>query len=508
MTTNLVMGIDLGTQSTRVIIYDPARLELVASASSELAMIADDGGTREQMASWWVEALLDCMEQLPTAAKSSVGAMGVSGQQHGLVMLDAHGAVVAPVKLWCDTTSAPQCAEIMAAFGGEAPCLEEVGNLLLPGYTAPKIRWARQHRPQEYAAMRSILLPHDYLNYYLTGRQIMEMGDASGTGLLDIRRRCWHAGMLRAVDAERDLADCLPELIPCEQPSGILRAELAAQWGMSSRVLVSSGGGDNMMGAIGTGNTRQGCITLSLGTSGTLYAYSDDPVVDPTGYLAAFCSSSGGWLPLFCTMNCTVATEQNRGLFELDLEQLETLSASAAPGSGGVITLPFYQGERAPNLPYAKGCILGLDDTNNSRENILRSAMEAAIYSLRFGLDKLRAQGITAAEIRLTGGGAASATWRQIAADVLNVPVVALRDNEGAALGAALQALYCLESERGSAVTLDALANEHVALDEDTRALPDNTRVARYNHHYARYQEYVGALGELFATPPAVIPGS
>ena len=377
----MFLGIDVGTQSVKVLLYDADERRVEEVQTAPLDLISRSDGTREQQTSWWIAALKQCLAAIGSADKSSVQAIGVSGQQHGFVPLDADGAVLSPVKLWCDTATITECNEILANFGGDALACAEVGNAIMPGYTAPKIRWLKNHRPELYKQLSAILLPHDYINYYLTGERAMECGDASGTGLLDIRSRNWHPVMLQAVDGERDLTDCLPNLVAPGDAVGRLRESVAAELGLPVGIAVSAGGGDNMMAALGTGNVVEGRLTVSLGTSGTMFAYSDEPVIDPQGQLAAFCSSTGGWLPLLCTMNCTVATELTRQLFGDSIEELEQQVSKAAPGAEGVVTLPFFSGECTPNLPNGKCCILGLDDKNYTRGNLMRSAMESATLS-------------------------------------------------------------------------------------------------------------------------------
>jgi xylulokinase len=307
-----------------------------------------------------------------------------------------------------------------------------VGNFILPGYTASKIRWFSKEGGSLYDQLDCILLPHDYLNWYLTGERCMEAGDASGTGLLDIRTREWSCGMLEAVDSNRDLAECLPPLRTEPGVIGRVSAEAAQKTGLPEGIPVSTGGGDNMMGAIGTGNVSTGKVTMSLGTSGTVYAYSDQPVIDPKGEIAAFCSSNGGWLPLMCTMNCTVTTELMRGVLGASIADFEEQVSQSPRGAEGVTTLPFFNGERTPNLPRAKACIVGLDCRNTKRENLLRSALEGATFALRYGVDRLCELGIDNSEILLTGGGVGSAIWRQVVADVCGAPVTVLQQDEGA----------------------------------------------------------------------------
>lgn len=383
----------------------------------------------------------------------------------------------------------------MQEFGGTDACLREVGNLILPGYTASKVRWFRDTHPDLYSQMSCILLPHDYLNFYLSGERCMEAGDASGSGFLNVRTRQWSEEMLRAIDSDRDLRECLPEVRTANELIGYLLQPIALELGLPSGVPISVGGGDNMMAAIGTGNVASGIVTVSLGTSGTVFAYADQPVLDPKGDIAAFCSSTGGWLPLLCTMNCTVSTDLIRNLVGADMKVFESQAASAVPGSDGVLTVPFFNGERTPNLPNARGAILGLNSQNTNPSNLMRSAIEGATYALRFGIDEMRSLGISATEVVLTGGGANSATWRQVAADVFNVPVTTLKNSEGAAFGAALQALAMLD---GGNANLSALTDQHLLRDEGKCCEPRQSAVTAYNESYAMYQQAVEGVAALY----------
>lgn len=491
-----VVGIDLGTQSLKVVFYDFAAREIVASESAPLDLYQNDNGTTEQQAHWWLNALTEVMRKIDTGIRQSAIAVGVSGQQHGFVPLGKTGEVLAPVKLWCDTSTVAECDEIMAAYGGPQKCLDEVGNLIAPGYTASKIRWFAKEGGALYDQLDCILLPHDYLNFFLTGERCMEAGDASGTGLLNIRERSWSSAMLHAVDPERDLSGYLPPLRIEAGIIGHIHADAARKTGLPEGIPVSTGGGDNMMGAIGTGNVSPGKVTMSLGTSGTVYAYSDQPVIDPRGEIAAFCSSTGGWLPLLCTMNCTVTTELTRGLLGADIEEFENRVSRAPRGAGGVITLPFFNGERTPNLPRSKGCIVGLDSQNTRPDNLLRSAMEGATFALRYGVDRLRDLGIEASEICLTGGGAGSLTWRRVVADVCNAPVTILEQDEGASFGAALQALSILEG--ADEHDLQPLVDEHLTHNEALCCEPKKSAVSFYNEAYASYQDAVRAITPLY----------
>ncbi len=286
-----VLGIDVGTQSTKVIIYDFENKKIVAESSHSHDIISDNDGTKEQKAEWWIEAIKICLNEINSEIKKSVVAIGVSGQQHGFVPLDADGNVLYNVKLWCDTSTDKECKVITEKFGGKDKLVSEIGNEILPGYTASKILWFKNNKPELYNKMETILLPHDYINYYFTGNLDMEFGDASGTGLLNIESRTWNQEILNVIDPDRDLCSCLPELIKSYDAAGILKDDVAEDLGLNSGTIVSSGGGDNMMGAIGTGATKQGKMTASLGTSGTLFGFSKTPIIDED--LASFCSSTG-----------------------------------------------------------------------------------------------------------------------------------------------------------------------------------------------------------------------
>lgn len=492
-----VVGIDLGTQSLKVVFYDFDSREIVASQSAALDLYQNDKGAAEQQAHWWLNALTEVMGKIDADIRSSAVAVGVSGQQHGFVPMGKSGDVLAPVKLWCDTSTVAECDQITTAYGGPQKCIDEVGNLIVPGFTASKVRWFANEGGSLYDQLHAIMLPHDYLNYYLTGERCMEAGDASGTGFLNIHNRSWSSDMLKAIDPNRDLSECLPPIRTESGAIGHIHAEAARITGLPEGIPVSTGGGDNMMGAIGTGNVSPGKVTMSLGTSGTVYAYSDKPVIDPRGEIAAFCSSTGGWLPLMCTMNCTVTTELMRGIMGADLASFEAQVSSAPRGADGVITLPFFNGERTPNLPRAKACIIGLDAQNTGPENLLRSAMEGATFALRYGVDRMRELGIEASEICLTGGGAGSLTWRRVVADVCNTPVTVLEQDEGASFGAALQALGLLEGcETGD---FQQLVDAHLTRNEALCCEPKASAVSFYNESFANYQQAVNAITPLYS---------
>jgi sugar (pentulose or hexulose) kinase len=282
--------------------------------------------------------------------------------------------------------------------------------------------------------------------------------------------------------------------VEARRPAGRVRRTIAEQFGLAPDTIVSSGGGDNMMAAIGTGNVSPGVVTASLGTSGTIYAFSPEPVVDNRGELAAFCSSDGNWLPLVCTMNVTVATECMRELLGLDVETLNAKASLAPIGSNGILLVPFFNGERTPPLPQARASLHGLSTSNFTAENLSRAAMEGATFGLRYALDVLRRNGITPAEIRLVGGGARSTLWRRIVANLFGCPVITPVSTEAGALGAAIQAAWCYYGERGNGVSLRALTDDYVRLDPSSRVEPEPGAVSRFSELFEKYLQTVAAM--------------
>jgi xylulokinase len=294
----------------------------------------------------------------------------------------------------------------------------------------------------------------------------MEFGDASGTALMNVRTRTWEQDVLKFIDPA--LAEKMPPLGSSRKPAGTLKPDLAKRWSLPADVVISAGGGDNMMGAIGTSNTAPGRVTASLGTSGTIYAYSEKPVVDPEGDVAGFCDSTDAWLPLVCTMNVTVATEAARNLFGWSHAQLEEAIRKVPAGSDGLLFLPYLQGERTPNLPHGSGVFHGLTTRTMSPAHLARATMEGVTMGLAYGLQRLRSLGISPTEIRLTGGGSKSTIWRQICADVFNCKVVTLAEAEGAALGSAIQALAAVQTGK----SINDWANALVQVNANDAAEP------------------------------------
>ena len=461
----ITLGIDCGTQSTKTIALDTETGRIVASAAQAYDVLPGlPPGHLEQNPATWTEAVDATIRQVVEklgARRSEVRGIGVSGQQHGFVPLDRDGQVIRAAKLWCDTSTTAECDLIRAHFGGSKAMIEKVGMDMLPGFTAPKILWLKRNEPANFARLATVLLPHDYLNYYLTGKISMEYGDASGTALMDVHTRTWAQDVVAFIDPA--LGEKLPALGSSAVGAGTLLPELAKRWNVPAGIVISAGGGDNMMGAIGTGNVAPGRVTASLGTSGTIYAYSDKPVIDDGGDIAGFCDSTNAWLPLVCTMNVTVATEAARHLFGWSHEQLEAAIRTVPPGADGLLFLPYLQGERTPNLPRGTGVFHGLTTRTMTPAHMARATMEGVTLGLAYGLKRMRELGITPTEIRLTGGGSKSAIWRQICADVFNCRVLTLAESEGAALGAAIQALAVADPSQTLATWSNALVQVNPA---------------------------------------------
>ena len=415
--------------------------------------------------------------------------MAVSGQQHGLVVLDEHKQVIRAAKLWNDTETAAQNAELIERFGGADATMERFGILPLTGYTVSKLLWLKEKEPASFARIRHILLPHEYLNFWLTGELFAEYGDASGTAFFDVRTRTWIKDVLDSIDGgSGQLAAALPPLLTPEQIAGTIRKQVAGELGLSSTCVVASGGGDNMMGAIGTGNVREGVVTLSLGTSSTVYSFLDQPLAATSGSVAPFCSSSGGWLPLVCTMNATNVVTQTLHLLGLGLTDIESVLSTTAPGADGVVFLPFLNGERTPDLPNARGSIFGLSASNFSPANLLRSAIEGVTFGILNGL-KLILRGAPATRILVIGGGARSREWRQMIADMTGAEIRVPVEEEAGCLGAAIQAMYAYGHYSGKPRTFTELSDMMVRVDEKQSAIARPEKFSLYRDAWDRYNE-------------------
>jgi xylulokinase len=463
MSAELFLGLDVGTQGTKALVVDADARAVVARASSPYDLLPGlPPGAAEQHPDTWWSAVRACAAAVAREIDARrIHAVGVSGQQHGFVALDSARRVIRPAKLWCDTSTAAEARELTQTLGRHVPA----------GFTASKILWLKRHEPAHFARLAHVLLPHDWINLRLSGELAMEAGDASGTALLDPVTRKFDARACYAID-ER-LEAMLPRLVAPDEPVGRLTHEAARELGLPAGIPVAPGGGDNMCAAIGAGATRPGIAVLSLGTSATVFTHSRTPVLDPEGLIAPFCDSTGGYLPLLCVMNATgVLHEVARAFPGEDLDSLTRAAGEVPAGSGGLLMLPYLQGERVPDLPEASGTLLGVRPGLLDAGHLFRAALEGVSLNLAWGVERLRALGPIVETVRLVGGGARNELWASILADCLDAGVQRLSESESAALGAALQAAWIA---RGG--SLDELVGEFVRpLEPAIAPKPDAVR--------------------------------
>ncbi len=485
----LALGLDVGTQGTKGLLLDVETGCVVARAQAAYDLLPGlPDGAAEQHPSTWIEAVTAVVRALLSTdgvRAEALGSIGVSGQQHGCVVLDAQDNVVRAAKLWCDTSTAREADELAQRYGHPVPT----------GFTASKLLWIARHEPENFARIESVLLPHDYVNFRLTGTKTTEAGDASGTGFFDPLERRFVVAEIDAIAP--GLAAKLPPLIAPGAPAGRTGTEFTRALGLPDGLPVSSGGGDNMMSAIGAGATRPGTVVLSLGTSGTIFAYAERPILDPEGLIAPFCDSTGGWLPLLCVMNVTGVFEVVRAAFAGDAaathEEWTKRAARVPRGADGLRFLPYLAGERVPDLPAARGALLGLRTDNFHPAAVYRAALEGTSLNLAWGCARLRALGIEADELRVVGGAARNGLLTSILAACFDTPLVRLEEQESAALGAAIQGLWTARRLAQDNVTADELARSIVRVAPDTIE-PDRDDVTFYREQLERFREDVASV--------------
>ena len=432
----LALGVDSSTQSTKVEARDIESGAVVARGTAPHPPTGSPVSEQDPNA-WW-DALAAAVGQLG-AHRAEVVALAVAGQQHGLVLVDEHGAVVRPAKLWNDTTSARHATELVDRLGAQC-WATGCGSVPVASFTITKLAWLADNEPESLARIEKIMLPHDYLTWRLTGRHVTDRGDASGTGWFDPVGNEYRTDLLAAVvdDADRWL-ERLPEVLGPDASVGELSPAAATALGLPGAVVVGPGTGDNMAGALGLG-LGVGDIAMSLGTSGTVYSVSQTPASDVTGAVAGFADASGGYLPLVCTLNATRVTDAVAAWMGTDAAGLSELAAGPPSGFNGVTLVPYFDGERTPNLPDATGSLVGLR-TATTREELARAAHDGVLCGLFAGLDALAEAGIdTSGRVHLIGGGARSSAYRQRCADLRQSPIVVPASDEVVATGAALQA--------------------------------------------------------------------
>jgi len=483
----LFAGLDVSTQSCKLVVIDVEAgcvihqdrvdydQDLPAFGTVDGVIPHLGEGVSESDPLMWIEAVDRVLGNLRTSSvvTEDIRAISVSGQQHGLVALTAEGTLAHPrSKLWNDVSTAEEARILGALTAGTQEMIDEVGNAQRPGYTASKILHMARHEPEAFARTHTFLLVHNFINWHLTGGAqggvaVMEPGDASGMAIWNPVTGRWSQRVMESIHPT--LQDKLPPVEPSDRSIGRLDPALAARYGLSPDCCIDAGSGDNMYGAVGTGNIRPGIVTVSLGTSGTAYTFLKEPFIDPTGEIAAFADSTGHHLPLLCISNLANGYDAFLEANGLSHEAFDDLYFKSAPGSGGRVILPWFQGERTPDLPDAAPVYFGFGPSDFRPEIMARALVEGHILSLFDGFQRLP---VKPSEIRLTGGLASSRAWRQAVADIFGTEAVPVM-GEGAALGAALHAAWVWHRDTGSEKGLEEITDAFVTLDEDGRCRPD-----------------------------------
>ncbi len=437
--TELVAGIDSSTQSTKIELRERASGAVVATGRAPHPATAPPRSEQDPE-SWW-GALADACGQVRDHL-ADVAAISVGGQQHGMVVIDAHDAVIRPAKLWNDTESAPDADALVERLGAES-WARACGSVPVASFTITKLAWLAAHEPEALARVAKVMLPHDWLTWRLTGAHVTDRGDASGTGWWDPTSGCYRPDLLAMVDGRDDWELRLPEVLAPAARAGSVTAAAAAVTGLPEGTVVGPGTGDNMAAALGLG-LAPGDVALSLGTSGTAYARSSSPTADHTGLVAGFADASGAFLPLACTLNATKVTDTVGRWLGLDHDGFADAALAAESGAHTPVLVPYFDGERTPNLPTATGSWSGLRN-ETSREDLARAAHEGVVCGLLDGVDALAVAGAAVdGSLHLIGGGARSAAYRRVVADLHRSPIVVPDDDETVATGACVQAAMVL----------------------------------------------------------------
>ncbi len=488
-----LMGIDVSTTGVKALIISTDG-KVVANANTELPLSTPFPLWSEQdPADWWRSAQTSIRQSLAQAGISGaeIGAVGLTGQMHGLTLLDELGVVLRPAILWNDQRTAAQCDEIRARLGRKH-LIEITGNDALTGFTAPKILWVRENEPEIYARVRHILLPKDYVRYLLTGDFAVDCADGAGTILFDIKTRDWSPEVLQALDIP---LEWLPKVYEGSQVTGVISAEAAALTGLKAGTPVVGGGGDQAAQAVGVGAVRPGIVALTLGTSGVVFASINGPFIEPEGRLHAFCHSvPERWHLMGVMLSAAGSLRWYRDTFApgQDYDSLLAPAAQVPPGCEGLLFLPYLTGERTPHPdPLARGAFVGLT-IRHTQAHLTRAVLEGVAFGLRDGFELMKTAGLTQIDqVRVSGGGAKSLLWRQILADIFNAELVTVNTTEGAAYGAALLAgVGC-----GIYANTDAACELAVQITGSTT--PNSADVEKYKRLYTVYRELYPALKEI-----------
>lgn len=500
----LTLGIDIGTSSAKAVLADEAG-NILAEAIADYPLSTPRPLWSEQDPEHWWQGACACFKQIVDGygsdGASEIKAVGLSGQMHGLVLLDAAGNVLRPAILWNDQRTGDQCAAITEKIGFDE-LIKRTGNPVLPGFTAPKILWVRENEPDVYAKVAHFLLPKDYVRYRMTGEFATEVSDAAGTSLLDVTKRDWSEAMFNDLDIPMDWA---AKVYESPEVTGTVTSEGAQATGLPVGTPVVGGAGDCAAGAIGTGLTRQGLVSCIIGTSGIVFAPTDDPLIEPQGRLHAFCHAVPGMNHVMGVMLSAGGSlawyRDTLGHYEIDIARQQkcdpyeilTEAASQAPiGCEGLLFMPYLTGERTPYAdPNARGAYIGLT-RRHERPHMIRATIEGITYGLRDSLELTRSVGINPDQIRVTGGGANSPFWRQMLADVFRCEVVTAASSGGGALGVALLASV------GAGIHPDIATACDIAIKTGETSAPNEKAADRYDDNYAIYRDLYATLKPTF----------
>ena len=483
---SVLVGLDVGTSGARAVAVDEAG-NVVAEASSEYPLHSPrPGWTEQDPADWW-EGAKRALGRVAAEVGGDVSGLGLTGQMHGSVFLDSADRVIRPALLWNDQRTEKQCGEITRAVGSER-LIRIAGNPALTGFQAPKVVWLREEEPENFARVARVLLPKDYVRLLLAGEYATDASDASGTLFLDVEGRDWSGEILAALEVP---PEWMPKVHEGPENTGGLREEVAEELGLPAGIPVAAGGGDNAAAAVGTGIVAPGLLGSSVGTSGVLFAPSEGFTPDPSGRLHAFCHAVPGAYHLMAvTLSAGGSLSWWRDVVGGDFDDLVGAASEVPPGSEGLVFLPYLSGERTPHLdPGARGAFFGLT-ARHAEAHMTRAVMEGVVFSLRDGLEIMRGLGVPVEDVRATGGGARSALWRGLQADVYGEPIRRTAADEGPAYGAALLAGVAAGTYRDVEETSSV-----VSLREEVTA-PDPQRAKAYDEYYEVYRSLYPATSE------------
>jgi xylulokinase len=485
----LLLGLDVGTTGARAVLVDESGAVRAAASADYPLHSPRPGWTEQDPADWWAGAR-SAVRRAVASARGEVAGMGLTGQMHGAVFLDASDQVIRPALLWNDQRTAAQCERITSLVGA-GRLIELAGNPALTGFQAPKVLWLRDEEPEAYGRLAHLLLPKDYVRLMLSGDRATDVSDAAGTLLLDVRRRAWSEPILDALEIP---ASWLPAVHEGPEVAGTLRASVASQLGLRAGIPIAAGGGDNAAAAVGTGIVRTGLVSSSIGTSGVVFAHADEFGPDPSGRVHAFCHAVPGKYHLMGVMlSAGGSLRWWRDVLgaERSYDDLCDAAAAVPAGAEGLLFLPYLTGERTPHLdPHARGAFFGLT-ARHGTAHLTRALMEGVVFGMRDSLEIVRGLGVEPAEARATGGGARHPLWLELQADAYGLPVARTVADEGPAYGAALLAGVAagVFADVGDACARVALRPEVVE--------PDPGRAAVYEERYALYRELYPATAAI-----------